>query len=134
MHYDSDAFNCLYVIEGRKRVVVIPNDRRTSAKLQIETNEDGGTGWTGLDILFDMENVEQLLNGPSLKKEEREEDDDDDDDDDGSSDDSENDEAHEDVPIIEVILEPGQAIIFPYLAWHAVENLEPSLAVSLRIL
>jgi hypothetical protein len=34
---------------------------------------------------------------------------------------------------VEVILKAGQAIALPYLCWHAVLNLEDSLAVSLRL-
>jgi Cupin-like domain len=34
---------------------------------------------------------------------------------------------------VEVVLEAGQAIALPYLCWHAVYNLEDTLAVSLRL-
>lgn len=95
MHYDSDTFNFLYLIEGKKRIVVIPNDNRTQGMFDVETNEEGGTGWTGVNIL-----------DPSYTLPEG---------------------------AVDIIMEPGQGIAIPYLAWHAVENLEASLAVSLRI-
>lgn len=34
---------------------------------------------------------------------------------------------------VEIILEAGDALHIPYVSWHAVINLEPSVAYSLRI-
>jgi mannose-6-phosphate isomerase-like protein (cupin superfamily) len=94
-HYDSDLFNFLYVVEGRKRVIIIPNDERTQGAFETVTNEDGGTAWGKINAL------------------------------------------DRSVPLpehaIEMEVGPGQGIAIPYVAWHAVENLETSLAYSLRI-
>ena len=35
---------------------------------------------------------------------------------------------------MEIELGPGQGLAIPYLAWHAVENLVPTLAYSVRVL
>jgi hypothetical protein len=87
--------NFLYVVEGRKRVIIIPNDERTQGAFETGINEDGGTGWANVNVL------------------------------------------DRSVPLpehaIEVEVGPGQGIAIPYVAWHAVENLETSLAYSLRI-
>jgi Cupin-like domain len=50
LHYDDDLFNFLYLIEGRKRIVIIPNDSRTRGTFTTHQNNDGGTGWGELDV------------------------------------------------------------------------------------
>ncbi len=96
MHYDSDTFNFLYLVEGRKRVVLIPNDARTKDLYEVRTNEDGGTAWVEEDT---------LARGYILPD-----------------------------CAIDIILEAGEGLAIPSLAWHAVENLEASLAFGVRIL
>ena len=95
LHYDADVFNFLYVVEGRKRMILIPNDERTVEKFPTTLNEDGGTGHSDLDVL----NTNMTLPKHA----------------------------------IEIEIGPGQGIAVPYLCWHAVENLELSLAYSFRI-
>lgn len=95
MHYDTDLLNFLYLAEGRKRIVIIPNDERTRDMYDVKTNEDGGTGWVEEDILA----PDYVL--PDFA--------------------------------VDLTLEAGEAIAIPLYAWHAVENLEPSLAFSIRI-
>jgi len=51
MHYDTDVFNFLYVVSGRKRFVLVPNDERTEGAFNSESNTDGGTGWGKIDLL-----------------------------------------------------------------------------------
>ena len=95
-HYDSDTFNFLYLVEGRKRVVIVPNDELTQGWFKDITVEEG-SGYASLH--------ENMLD-PNTPLPERS---------------------------IDIILEAGEAIFIPYVSWHAVENLEPSLAYSLRI-
>lgn len=53
MHYDDDTFNFLWVMQGRKRVVMIPNDERTADQYECKIAVDNGdhSCWTGVDIL-----------------------------------------------------------------------------------
>jgi hypothetical protein len=53
MHWDADSFNFLWVVQGRKRVVLIPNDNRTAGyyDCQVEVEEGEHSCWTGIDIL-----------------------------------------------------------------------------------
>jgi hypothetical protein len=50
MHFDTELFNFLYVVEGKKRVVLIPNDHRTDGMFKIKEFYSG-SAWTGLDVL-----------------------------------------------------------------------------------
>jgi hypothetical protein len=53
MHWDADSFNFLWVVQGRKRVVLLPNDNRTAGfyDCQVEVEEGEHSCWTGVDIL-----------------------------------------------------------------------------------
>jgi len=51
MHYDEDMVNFLWVVEGHKRVVVIPNDERTHGTYSCDSKYLGHSCWTGIDIL-----------------------------------------------------------------------------------
>jgi hypothetical protein len=94
MHYDSDDFNFLWLVEGRKRVVLIPNDERTVGKYDCLDNFfEGHSCWTGIDI----------LNGPLPEH------------------------------AIEFEMKPGDGLLIPEKMWHAVKNLEPSVAYGIRI-
>jgi hypothetical protein len=93
MHYDTDDFNFLWLLEGRKRVVLIPNDERTVATYTCISSFEGHSCWTGIDI----------LNGPLPEF------------------------------AVEVELGPGDGLFIPGKTWHAVKNLEPSVAYGLRI-
>mmetsp|Transcript_14165 Transcript_14165/g.20926 ORF Transcript_14165/g.20926 Transcript_14165/m.20926 type:complete len:327 (+) Transcript_14165:239-1219(+) len=94
MHFDTDLFNILYVVEGKKRVVLIPNDRRTDGMFPIQKFYSG-SAYTGIDILAkDYELPE------------------------GSHD---------------FVVEAGQGLIIPRRWWHAVENLEPTIAYGFRV-
>eukprot|EP00586_Coscinodiscus_wailesii_P021704 CAMPEP_0172519420 /NCGR_PEP_ID=MMETSP1066-20121228/291410_1 /TAXON_ID=671091 /ORGANISM="Coscinodiscus wailesii, Strain CCMP2513" /LENGTH=397 /DNA_ID=CAMNT_0013302007 /DNA_START=454 /DNA_END=1647 /DNA_ORIENTATION=- len=94
MHYDTDLFNFLWVVEGRKRIIMIPNNSKTQGRYKLQSAYSG-SGWTGIDIL------------------------------------SRNYELPDDA--IEVEIGAGEGIMFPYLCWHAVENLEPTVAYGLRV-
>merc|ERR1712048_656066 len=48
MHFDSDEFNFLYVVYGRKRLVLLPQD---SAKYRCKTLFTHHSCWTGMDVL-----------------------------------------------------------------------------------
>jgi len=50
MHFDTELFNFLYVVEGKKRVVLIPNDHRTDNMFKIKSFYSG-SAWTGIDVL-----------------------------------------------------------------------------------
>jgi len=92
MHFDTDTFNFLYVVEGKKRVILIPNDDES-----IKPNSVGnGVAYTGIDIL-----------SPGVT-----------------------------LPPRAVVFEvgAGQGLVIPYLAWHAVENLEATVAYGWRVL
>jgi hypothetical protein len=93
MHLDTDIFQFLYVVHGKKRVVVIPNDERTVNLYK--PRRDGFSMWTDVDIL----NTTAPL--PKYAQ--------------------------------EFILTPGTGLSIPYLAWHAVENMETSIGYNLRI-
>jgi hypothetical protein len=88
MHFDDQEFNCLLVLQGRKRVVLI--DR---AFVYDCTRPESNTGacWTGLDI----------LTAPPPHAQ-------------------------------ELVLYPGEAVIIPNGQWHAVENLEATIAVGIN--
>jgi len=94
MHYDTDLFNFLWVVEGRKRVVMIPNNERTQGRYSL-VSAYSGSGWTGEDIL----NSDYQL------------------------------------PTDAVVVELGaqEGLVLPYLCWHAVRNLEPTVAYGLRV-
>lgn len=36
MHFDTELFNFLYVVEGKKRVVIIPNDHQTEGMFKLK--------------------------------------------------------------------------------------------------
>jgi hypothetical protein len=93
MHYDVDDFNVLWLVEGRKRVVLIPNDERTVDKYECVSSFLGHSCWTG----------ENILDGPLPEF------------------------------AVEVELGPGDGLFIPGKTWHAVKNLEPSVAYGLRI-
>jgi len=93
MHYDVDDFNFLWLLEGRKRVVLIPNDERTSDSYDCVSSFVEHSCWTGIDI----------LTGPLPEF------------------------------AVEVELGPGDGLFIPGKTWHAVMNLEPSVAYGLRI-
>mmetsp|Transcript_2376 Transcript_2376/g.4316 ORF Transcript_2376/g.4316 Transcript_2376/m.4316 type:complete len:352 (-) Transcript_2376:407-1462(-) len=50
MHFDTDLFNFLYVVEGKKRVVLIPNDHRTAGMFKVKEFYSG-SAFTGIDVL-----------------------------------------------------------------------------------
>jgi len=93
MHYDEDDFNFLWLLEGRKRVVLIPNDERNAGNYKCVSDFVGHSCWTGIDI----------LTGPLPEF------------------------------AVEVELGPGDGLFIPGKTWHAVMNLEPSVAYGLRI-
>jgi mannose-6-phosphate isomerase-like protein (cupin superfamily) len=93
MHYDVDEFNVLWLVEGRKRVVLIPNDERTIDRYDCVSSFAGHSCWTG----------ENILDGPLPEF------------------------------AVEVELGPGDGLFIPGKTWHAVKNLEPSVAYGLRI-
>ncbi len=93
MHYDVDDFNVLWLVEGRKRVVLIPNDERTVDKYDCLSSFAGHSCWSG----------ENILDGPLPEY------------------------------AVEVELGPGDGLFIPGKTWHAVKNLEPSVAYGLRI-
>lgn len=93
MHYDTDTMNFLWVAEGRKRVVMLPNDERTAGKYNCQSQYWEHSCWTGVDILS------------------------------GALPDH----------AVEVELGPGDGILFPHMCWHAVQNLEPTVAFGYRI-
>jgi mannose-6-phosphate isomerase-like protein (cupin superfamily) len=94
MHFDTDQFGFLYVVEGRKRVVVLENTGLVNETRFNITSFFHGSAWTDLDILKTEHQPEGTL-------------------------------------VFEV--GPGEGIVIPSRAWHAVENLEPTLAYSIRI-
>jgi hypothetical protein len=94
MHYDSDDFNFLWLVEGRKRVILIPNDERTVGKYDCLDNFfEGHSCWTGIDV----------LNGLLPEH------------------------------AIDFEMKPGDGLLIPEKMWHAVKNLEPSVAYGIRI-
>lgn len=95
-HFDSDVFNFLYLVEGKKRLVIVPNDERTVHTLSLKLNEDGGTGWLNTNLLNSTHPFPEYA--------------------------------------VELELNAGEGIAIPYLSWHAVENLEASLAYSFRVI
>uniref|UniRef100_A0A7S2LGM3 JmjC domain-containing protein n=1 Tax=Leptocylindrus danicus TaxID=163516 RepID=A0A7S2LGM3_9STRA len=94
MHYDSDRFNFLYVVEGKKKVVVIPNDKRTENMFEV-MQFYSGSAYTGIDVFddgFDLPEGSMLLD-----------------------------------------VNAGEGISIPYRWWHAVRNVDATLAYSFRI-
>ncbi len=94
MHFDNDLFNFLYVVEGRKRIVLIPNDQRTESMFKVKEFYSG-SAWTGLDILHK--------------------------------------DFHLPEGAVEVIIGPNEGLIIPYRWWHAVQNVENTLAYGFRV-
>jgi hypothetical protein len=92
MHYDDNDYAFLYVVSGRKRVVLLPNDERT-AEYGCETKLEGHSCWTGMDI----------LSGPLPPH------------------------------AVEIELGPGEGMVIPQLSWHAVQNLEPTIAFGVLL-
>jgi hypothetical protein len=92
MHYDIEEFNFLWLVEGRKRVVLLPNDERTADMYDCVSYFKDHSCWTGVNI----------LDGPLPEY------------------------------AVEVELGPGDGLFIPGKAWHAVKNLEPSVAYGLR--
>mmetsp|Transcript_16908 Transcript_16908/g.24801 ORF Transcript_16908/g.24801 Transcript_16908/m.24801 type:complete len:381 (-) Transcript_16908:185-1327(-) len=92
MHNDDDTFNFLWVAEGRKRVVMIPNDHRTVDQFNCVTFVNDSC-WTHVDV----------LHGPLPDH------------------------------AVELELGPGDGLMIPHLAWHAVKNIEPTVAFGFRI-
>ena len=50
MHFDTDLFNFLFVVEGKKRVVLVPKNKKTDKMFPLKEFYSG-SGWTGVDIL-----------------------------------------------------------------------------------
>ena len=50
MHFDSDLFNFLFVVEGKKRVVLVPKNKKADKMLPLKEFYSG-SGWIGVDIL-----------------------------------------------------------------------------------
>mmetsp|Transcript_5629 Transcript_5629/g.6424 ORF Transcript_5629/g.6424 Transcript_5629/m.6424 type:complete len:329 (+) Transcript_5629:305-1291(+) len=57
-HYDTDLFNFLYVVEGKKRTVIIPNDRRTDDMFKLQSFISGGA-LADVDILHEDYNLHE---------------------------------------------------------------------------
>mmetsp|Transcript_6901 Transcript_6901/g.10050 ORF Transcript_6901/g.10050 Transcript_6901/m.10050 type:complete len:389 (-) Transcript_6901:125-1291(-) len=95
MHWDADVFNLLWVVQGRKRVVLIPNDERTAGdyECQVEVEDGEHSCWTNIDI----------LSGPLPPH------------------------------AVEIEIGPGEGVYLPHLSWHAVQNLESTVAYGFRI-
>lgn len=56
MHYDDSDYQFLYVREGMKEVILIPNDDRIAGKVKTHLTYDGGEGYLELDA-FDKSNT-----------------------------------------------------------------------------
>jgi mannose-6-phosphate isomerase-like protein (cupin superfamily) len=94
MHYDSDSFNFLYVVEGRKKVAMLQNvGLLDEDRFKIKTAYPG-SAWADLNLLDETQQPEGTL-------------------------------------VIE--LGPGSGVVIPHRAWHAVENLEHTVAFGFRI-
>jgi len=93
LHYDNDEFNFLWLVEGRKRVILIPNDERTHGKYECLSYFQGHSCWASVDV----------LNGQLPDH------------------------------AVEVFLGPGDGLLIPGKTWHAVKNLEPTVAYGLRM-
>ncbi|CAB9527270.1 transcription factor jumonji [Seminavis robusta] len=52
LHYDTDQFNCLYVVEGKKKVVVIPNDENSEGMYPFKSIFNG-SAWSDANVLVD---------------------------------------------------------------------------------
>jgi len=94
LHIDYDVFNFLWVMEGKKRVVMIPNTKETRSKYACKVYVESHSCWPDVDVLHNYTLPEDA---------------------------------------VEFIIGPGQGIAIPRLAWHAVENLEPTIAFGFRI-
>jgi len=93
LHYDKDSINYLYVIRGRKKVVIFPHSEGSPQWHQCDGGHfDANSCWTGNDVL-----------------------------------------SHPPDHATVVYVGPGEALEIPFLYWHSVENLEPSIAVSYRL-
>mmetsp|Transcript_53725 Transcript_53725/g.64803 ORF Transcript_53725/g.64803 Transcript_53725/m.64803 type:complete len:434 (-) Transcript_53725:135-1436(-) len=97
MHYDTDTLNFLWVAEGRKRVIMLPNDARTEGLYECQSNYKSHSCWTGVDLLGDFDSGTLPENAVALE------------------------------------LGAGEGILFPHLCWHAVKNLEPTVAFGYRV-
>jgi len=96
MHFDTDLFNFLYLVEGRKRVVLVPNNGFDVDNFPL-VKVYSGSAWTGMDILsvpIEQLNIEGAM---------------------------------------EIFLEAGQGLCIPQRWWHAVENLEDTVAYGFRV-
>ena len=93
LHIDYDVFNFLWVLKGKKRVVMIPNNEETKRRYKCKVFVESHSCWPEVDVLKG-----DLPEGA-----------------------------------VEFIIGPGQGVAIPRLAWHAVENLEPTLAFGFRI-
>jgi len=94
LHNDLDVFNFLWVLKGKKRIVIIPYDEESIARYQCETFMKGHSCWPAVDVL------------------------------------------HSDTlppRAVEFEIGPGQGVVIPQLAWHAVINLEPTIAFGFRV-
>ena len=88
MHFDEQSFNCLLVLKGRKRVVLLDPAFEYECR---RPPSNPGACWTGVD----------LLTAPPPEAQ-------------------------------ELVLSEGEALLIPDKHWHAVENLEPTLAVGIN--
>jgi len=93
IHFDFDEFNFLWVSQGRKRMVLIPNTDQSKEEFQCEVYYEGHSCWPKVDV----------LHGGKIKDS------------------------------VEIEIGPHCGIVVPYLSWHAVENIEPTIAFGFRI-
>jgi len=90
LHLDWDAFNFLWVLEGRKRIILIPNTGQYECKVYLK----GHSCWPDIDIF--------------------------------------NSELPPEAVVVE--LGPGEGVSIPYQSWHAVQNLDATIAYGFRII
>ena len=95
MHYDTDAFSFLYVVEGRKKVILLENTGLLNETRFNISSFFHGSAWTDLNIIKSENQPEGTV-------------------------------------VIEV--GPGEGISIPHRAWHAVENVEHTVAYAIRLM
>lgn len=102
IHWDSDDYNFLYMIKGRKKIILIKNkvvkdwnksfEKKGGNFCNLEHEKEFGSCWPGFNLFKDKKIKKKII-----------------------------------------ILKPGEGLSIPKYYWHAVENLDDTIAAGIQI-